>query len=102
MKATIALRHHCRLSTVDCRLLTVDSYNPRVPTPLDPLLQSVPAEESQLLIQTRRDLHRHPELAFEETRTAGIVSERLASLGLSPRRGVGRTGGTADPGAAAG
>ncbi len=77
--------------------MTVDSYNPRVPTPLDPLEQSVPAEESQLLIQTRRDLHRHPELAFEETRTAGIVAQRLESAGLPPRRGVGRTGVAADP-----
>jgi amidohydrolase len=64
---------------------------------LDRLLESVPAEESELLIQTRRDLHRNPELAFEETRTAGIVAKRLEGARLSPRRGVGRTGVTADP-----
>ena len=46
----------------------------------------------QQLIDTRRDLHAHPELAFEETRTAGIVAERLKSLGLAPRTGIGRTG----------
>ena len=46
----------------------------------------------QQLIETRRDLHSHPELAFEETRTAAIVAERLRSLGLEPRTGVGRTG----------
>src|SRR5712692_5108596 len=73
------------------------SYNPRVPTPLDRLLKSVPAEEFELLIQTRRDLHRHPELAFEETRTADIVAERLERVSLSPRRGVARTGVIADP-----
>ena len=44
------------------------------------------------LIATRRDFHAHPELAFEETRTAGIVAERLKGLGLTPRTGIGRTG----------
>jgi len=46
----------------------------------------------QQLIDTRRDLHAHPELAFEESRTAGLVAERQRALGLSPRTGVGRTG----------
>ncbi|MCS6843569.1 MAG: amidohydrolase [Caldilineales bacterium] len=40
----------------------------------------------------RRDLHQHPELAFEERRTAGIVAAHLAGLGLEVRTGVGRTG----------
>jgi amidohydrolase len=62
------------------------------------LLQSFPEKEFESLVETRRDLHRHPELAFEETRTAGIVADRLTRLGLSPRTGVGRTGVTADPG----
>ncbi len=44
------------------------------------------------LVATRRDLHAHPELGFEEVRTAGIVAERLRALGLEPRTGVGRTG----------
>ena len=44
------------------------------------------------MIATRRDLHAHPELGFEEVRTAGIVAARLKGLGLEPRTGVGRTG----------
>lgn len=48
------------------------------------------------LIATRRDLHRHPELAFKETRTAAIVSRRLRALGLRVREGVGETGVVAD------
>ena len=40
----------------------------------------------------RRDIHAHPELGFEETRTAGIVADKLASFGLEVHRGVGRTG----------
>ena len=63
------------------------------------LLAGFPDAEVSTLVETRRDLHRHPELGFEEKRTAGIMAERLKSLGLSPRTGVGRTGVTAIPGA---
>jgi len=51
------------------------------------------------LVETRRDLHRHPELAFEERRTAAVAFERLSGLGLSPRAGLGKTGVAADHGA---
>lgn len=44
------------------------------------------------LIAVRRDLHQHPEIAFEEVRTSAIVADRLRGLGLEPRTGVGRTG----------
>jgi len=44
------------------------------------------------LIERRRDFHRHPELAFEEHRTAGIVADELNNLGLEVQTGVGRTG----------
>ncbi|WP_433033809.1 amidohydrolase [Actinomycetospora sp. CA-053990] len=39
-----------------------------------------------------KDLHRHPELGFQEHRTAGIVGERLDGLGFDVTTGVGRTG----------
>jgi amidohydrolase len=38
------------------------------------------------------DLHRHPELSFEETRTAGIVADVLRTAGFEVETGVGRTG----------
>ncbi len=44
------------------------------------------------LIEIRRDIHAHPELAFQETRTAGIVAAELARLGVPHRAGLGRTG----------
>jgi amidohydrolase len=44
------------------------------------------------LTQWRRDIHAHPELGFDETRTAGLVAERLASFGIEVNRGVGKTG----------
>lgn len=38
------------------------------------------------------DLHRHPELSFQETRTAGIAAQHLRDLGLDVEEGVGITG----------
>ncbi|MEA2787362.1 MAG: hypothetical protein QOF71_3466 [Candidatus Eremiobacteraeota bacterium] len=43
-------------------------------------------------VAIRRDLHAHPELAFEETRTAEIVATRLRALGFDVHAGVGGTG----------
>ena len=40
----------------------------------------------------RRDIHAHPELGFQESRTAALVADRLEALGLEVTRGVGRTG----------
>jgi hippurate hydrolase len=39
-----------------------------------------------------QDLHLHPELSFQETRTAGLVAEQLAAFGFDVTTGVGRTG----------
>jgi amidohydrolase len=44
------------------------------------------------MIALRRDFHRHPELSFEERRTAGIVADRLHAAKLDVRTGLGRTG----------
>jgi amidohydrolase len=44
------------------------------------------------LTEIYRDLHAHPELAFAEHRTAGIVAARLRDLGYQTTTGVGRTG----------
>jgi amidohydrolase len=44
------------------------------------------------LIELRRDFHRHPELGFQEERTASVVAERLKLLGYAVRTGVGKTG----------
>jgi amidohydrolase len=44
------------------------------------------------MVALRRDFHRYPELGFQETRTAGVVAERLRSLGYTVRTGLGKTG----------
>ena len=50
------------------------------------------------LVELRRDLHRHPELSFQEQRTARVVAERLEAMGLEARRGIARTGVVAEIG----
>lgn len=44
------------------------------------------------LTQIRRDIHKHPETAYEENRTADIVAARLETWGLDVHRGLGSTG----------
>jgi amidohydrolase len=45
-----------------------------------------------LLTEWRRDFHAHPELAFEEERTAALVAERLQSFGVEVETGIAKTG----------
>jgi len=44
------------------------------------------------LVAWRRDLHEHPELGNQETRTAGIIAAHLKALGLEVKTGVAKTG----------
>ena len=49
------------------------------------------AEHAAELIELRRDFHRHPELGFEEFRTADIIENYLAALGIATQR-IAKTG----------
>ncbi len=49
-------------------------------------------ESSHDSIGKAQDIHRHPELAYEETRTAAIVAERLRAWGIAVHEGIGGTG----------
>ncbi|MCJ1713204.1 amidohydrolase [Curtobacterium sp. VKM Ac-2922] len=44
------------------------------------------------LLSLYQDLHAHPELGFQEHRTAGIIADRLAELGIDSTTGIGGTG----------
>ncbi|HEY47081.1 MAG: peptidase M20 [Anaerolineae bacterium SM23_ 63] len=55
-------------------------------------------EMEKQLIEWRRDFHMHPELGFQEERTAAKVAAILEDLGYRVRTGVGRTGVVAELG----
>ena len=44
------------------------------------------------LTRIRRDIHAHPEIGFEEERTADLVAEKLAEWGVEVHRGLATTG----------
>ncbi|MDB5805721.1 MAG: amidohydrolase [Betaproteobacteria bacterium] len=55
------------------------------------LVEPIIAFQSELE-QIRRDLHAHPELCYEEQRTADVVAARLTEWGIPIARGLGLTG----------
>lgn len=61
-------------------------------SPVLPAAIAADREFIQRLTDIRRDIHAHPETAFEETRTAGIVAAHLERLGMQVHRGLGKTG----------
>ena len=48
--------------------------------------------QADTFVALRRDLHRHPELGFEELRTSALVAEKLSEWGYAVTRGLGGTG----------
>ena len=46
----------------------------------------------QTIIDTRRDLHKHPELSFKEYRTSKLVATKLEKFGIQVDRNIGKTG----------
>lgn len=51
------------------------------------------ADYADTLTAIRRDLHAHPELGFEEVRTAGVVADKLREYGVDQiETGIGKTG----------
>jgi len=55
------------------------------------LIESILADASAIAA-VRRDLHAHPELCFEERRTADVIAQQLTEWGIPIQRGLGTTG----------
>ena len=55
------------------------------------LLDSITTEAASI-IAVRRDIHAHPELCFQEQRTADVVAGKLTEWGIEVHRGMGTTG----------
>lgn len=53
---------------------------------------AVPDRLADDVVLIRRDLHMHPELGFQEHRTASIIAARLRHLGYEVHEGIGQTG----------
>ncbi len=53
---------------------------------------TISEEDFKEMVETRRYLHRHPELGYKEYNTSKLVAERLRKLGYTIKEGVGKTG----------
>ncbi|HEV2335060.1 MAG TPA: M20 aminoacylase family protein [Stellaceae bacterium] len=56
-----------------------------------PIIEEIHAGHDELT-SWRRDIHAHPELGFEESRTSDLVAEKLAAFGIEVHRGMAKTG----------
>lgn len=61
-------------------------------TSLAGLIKKEAAAVASRVREIREDFHKHPELRFQEHRTAGICAQELKALGIEVREGVGKTG----------
>ena len=63
--------------------------------PVAPAIREIDSQLASVMpkvVAWRRDIHEHPELSFQETRTAALVAAHLRGLGIEVREQVGRTG----------
>ena len=56
------------------------------------MIEDILARHREQLTAIRRDLHQHPEMLFEEVRTADVVARELARLGFKVATGIAKTG----------
>jgi hippurate hydrolase len=55
-------------------------------------IDSIVTKIAPEMIDLRRRIHEHPELAFEEHKTAALVADSLKGIGIAPQTGIGKTG----------
>jgi len=87
------------LATILAALVGAAALQAAVPKPAaypsSPLEKRIKAATDKLapeLVSIRRDIHAHPELGLQETRTSAIVADYFRKLGLDVRTGYAKTG----------
>ena len=65
--------------------------NEKKPGPSGPVLANLTTLLPDLEV-VYKDIHSHPELSMQETRTAGIAADRLRAAGYEVTTGIGKTG----------
>ena len=55
-------------------------------------MKSVPEEVYQHMVHIRRQIHKYPELAYEEHETTALIGEELNQHGIDLTSGIGKTG----------
>src|SRR6058998_331947 len=84
------MRRTCQLAQSTCRLSPW--HHRREPMGKTTLEWSQEMDRRlEQMVALRRDFHRHPELSFQEHRTAQIIAERLHAAGLEVRTNIGGT-----------
>ncbi len=71
--------------------MTTSSSGQAATSSIGDVLAGLP-DTSHWLEDFYKDLHRHPELSFQETRTAGLAASKLKEFGFEVIEGVGKTG----------
>jgi amidohydrolase len=87
--------YHLRLIAFSLFMFATAWAPARAQSPVPDLEQDIRQRAAQIeskLIAWRRDIHEHPELGEQETRTAALVAAHLTKLGLEVKTGVGGTG----------
>ena len=73
-------------------LLALLAVGAQKPAAVEKEIESAVSAITPALIETRRDIHAHPELGNSEHRTGRLVADRLRALGLEVRHPVAKTG----------
>ena len=80
------------MRTLIVALLVPAALSAQAPAVVRQEIERRATELAPKVVAWRRDIHQHPELSFQETRTSALVAEHLRKLGLDVRTGVGGNG----------
>ncbi|AUA58609.1 Uncharacterized hydrolase YxeP [Achromobacter spanius] len=93
--APLALAAHLLIAGPAAAQPAPGTQGPLMPAPNAALSEQIEQRARAIedkLIAWRRDIHQHPELGNQETRTAKLVADHLRALGMDVKTGVAGTG----------